>query len=90
MKESRVNKKSVGDPVVEYRADSIIVSQGDLGREMYVIHEGKVEITRTSGDGTTSLAILEKGDFFGEMSLLEYLPRSATARHERGRRCQRR
>ena len=80
MNESLVNKKSAGDPVVEYEADAIIVSQGDLGREMYVIHEGKVEITRTSGDGTTSLAILEKGDFFGEMSLLEYLPRSASAR----------
>ena len=80
MNESGGKKTTAGRPIVEFAADATIVSQGDLGREMYVIHEGKVEITRTSGDGTTSLAVLEKGDFFGEMSLLEYLPRSATAR----------
>ena len=80
MKDSDIKKAPAGGPVVEFPADATIVSQGDLGREMYVIHEGRVEITRTSGDGTTSLAVLEKGDFFGEMSLLEYLPRSATAR----------
>lgn len=80
MKDSAVGKAPAGGPVVEFAADATIVSQGDLGREMYIIREGRVEIIRTSGDGTTSLAVLEKGDFFGEMSLLEYLPRSATAR----------
>jgi CRP-like cAMP-binding protein len=80
MKDSSGKKSPDGGPLVDFPIDATIVRQGDLGREMYVIHEGKVEITRTSGDGTTSLAVLEKGDFFGEMSLLEYLPRSATAR----------
>ena len=54
--------------------------EGDLGTEMYIINEGKVEILNQVGDEEQVLAVLEKGDFFGEMSVLEDLPRAATAR----------
>ena len=47
---------------------------------MYIINEGKVEILNQVGDEEQVLAILEKGDFFGEMSVLEDLPRAASAR----------
>jgi hypothetical protein len=47
---------------------------------MYIIHEGKVEILNRLGAEDRVLAVLEKGDFFGEMSVLEDLPRAATAR----------
>ena len=47
---------------------------------MYIINEGKVEILNHVGDEEQILAVLEKGDFFGEMSVLEDLPRAATAR----------
>ncbi len=47
---------------------------------MYIINEGKVEILNQVGDEEQILAVLEKGDFFGEMSVLEDLPRAASAR----------
>src|SRR3954470_14589390 len=64
----------------EYKAGEHIFREGDLGTEMYIINEGKVEILNVVGDEEQVLAVLEKGDFFGEMSVLEDLPRAATAR----------
>lgn len=64
----------------EYKAGDFIFREGDLGTEMYIINEGKVEILNVVGDEEQVLAVLEKGDFFGEMSVLEDLPRAATAR----------
>jgi len=47
---------------------------------MYVIIDGEVEIVkRTSSDTSKTLITLKKGDIFGEMALIESLPRSATA-----------
>lgn len=57
-----------------------IFRQGELGTDMFVVHEGRVEIVRTAGGESRLVAVLEKGDFFGEMSLLEELPRNASAR----------
>jgi pSer/pThr/pTyr-binding forkhead associated (FHA) protein len=65
---------------VEHKAGDYIFREGDLGTEMYIINEGKVEILNVVGDEEQVLAVLEKGDFFGEMSVLEDLPRAATAR----------
>src|SRR5258708_5236337 len=47
---------------------------------MYIISDGKVEILNRLGDADRVLAVLEKGDFFGEMSVLEDMPRAASAR----------
>jgi len=57
----------------------VLFHEGDEGEEMYIIQSGKVAIKKKVGEGDTVLATLEKGDFFGEMALLERLPRSATA-----------
>jgi CRP-like cAMP-binding protein len=65
---------------VEIKAGEYVFHEGDLGTEMYVINEGKVEILNQVGDEEQLLAVLEKGDFFGEMSVLEDLPRAASAR----------
>ncbi len=48
---------------------------------MYIINEGKVEILNVVGDDEQILAVLEKGDFFGEMSVLEDLPRPLRRGH---------
>jgi CRP-like cAMP-binding protein len=58
----------------------IIFTEGDTSSEMYVIRTGKVEISKHVGGHPIRLAVLDRGSFFGEMSLLEGLPRSATAR----------
>jgi CRP/FNR family transcriptional regulator, cyclic AMP receptor protein len=67
--------------VVERFADGdVIVREGDTGREMYVIRSGRVEVSKSLGGRTVVLATLERGSFFGEMSLLESRPRNATVR----------
>jgi len=65
---------------LEIKAGDYVFREGELGTEMYIINEGKVEILNQVGDEEQVLAILEKGDFFGEMSVLEDLPRAASAR----------
>ncbi|HEX2254843.1 MAG TPA: cyclic nucleotide-binding domain-containing protein [Thermoanaerobaculia bacterium] len=62
-----------------------VFQEGDEGRELYVILEGRVMICKyIPGGGEEALAILERGDFFGEMSLLDREPRSADARAHGG------
>ena len=58
----------------EVPAGRVLARQGEAGREFVVIIAGKAEVTR---DGT-SIAMLDAGSFFGEMSLLDQRPRSAT------------
>lgn len=64
----------------EIGAGDYVFREGELGTEMYIVHEGKVEITKEVSGEEKPLAILEKGDFFGEMAILEDLPRAASAR----------
>ncbi|MDX8389822.1 MAG: Crp/Fnr family transcriptional regulator [Mariprofundaceae bacterium] len=60
-------------------ADSVIVYEGDAGDSMYIILDGSVKVTYYAVDGREMvLTILEAGSFFGEMSLLDAQPRSAT------------
>lgn len=64
----------------EHPAGGYLFREGELGTEMFILQEGQVEILKTVAGVDEQLAILEKGDFFGEMSLLEDLPRTASAR----------
>jgi len=79
-KSTGTGKRSFTDHMVEFMEGEYIFREGDLGREMFIVHEGKVEILQRVGAEDKALAIFEKGDFFGEMSILEDLPRTATAR----------
>ena len=65
---------------VEVKEGEEILAEGETGREMYVIEEGRVEIYRKSDGAERSLGVLEAGDFFGEMGLLDDQPRGASAR----------
>jgi CRP-like cAMP-binding protein len=58
---------------------TVLFREGDRGEDMYIVQTGKVAIKKKLNDGETVLAVLEKGDFFGEMAILERAPRSATA-----------
>jgi CRP/FNR family transcriptional regulator, cyclic AMP receptor protein len=62
-----------------YEDGQIICREGETSEEMFVIQSGKVRIVKEKDGVQVQLAVLEKADFFGEMSLLEGLPRDATA-----------
>lgn len=63
-----------------YRVNEVIFQEGDLSEAAYIIKSGKVEILQDYPENPISLAILKKGDVFGEMGLLEERQRSLTAR----------
>lgn len=63
----------------EFNDGDLIFLEGDDSREMYVVIKGEVIVTKKSSKGDVTLAVLKKGDTVGEMSLLESLPRSASA-----------
>jgi len=66
-------------PVV-VKAGEVILVEGERGREMYIIEEGQVEIFRKTDGGELRIGLLDAGDFFGEMGLLDDQPRAASAR----------
>jgi CRP-like cAMP-binding protein len=66
--------------LVTHLMGDIIFSEGDIGTDMYIVQSGTVELLKSIGGKTRVLATLDKGDFFGEMSVLEDLPRTASAR----------
>jgi len=70
-----------GLDVDEVDAGTVVFKEGDSGREMFVILDGEIEVLRRSKRGhETRVAILGPSDWFGEMSILDVLPRSATTR----------
>jgi CRP/FNR family transcriptional regulator, cyclic AMP receptor protein len=63
-----------------FRAGEVIFHRDDPGQVLYMIKEGKVKICIISPDGQeVSLAVFGKGEYFGEFSLLDGLPRSTDA-----------
>lgn len=65
--------------LTHFPSGHVLFHEGDQGEDMFIIQSGRVAIKKKVRDGETVLAVLEKGDFFGEMAVLERLPRSATA-----------
>jgi CRP-like cAMP-binding protein/putative methionine-R-sulfoxide reductase with GAF domain len=62
------------------KAGEMIFDESSRGRELYLLCQGRVKIEKYTKYGVDSLlAILHEGDFFGELSLLDGLPRSARA-----------
>lgn len=61
-----------------YKPDEVIVKQGAEGDRFYLIHSGRVRITRIQGGKSRELAALSSADYFGEDSLLRHQHRSAT------------
>ena len=60
-------------------AGTVLFKDGESGSQMYVIHSGKVKITKKVGNIEKTLAILPAGEFFGEMAILNNEPRTASA-----------
>lgn len=69
----------VGQVSVFHRGD-VILREGEQSTSVYVVLKGQVEVVSELTENTTSLIILGAGQSFGEMSLLDAGPRSATIR----------
>ena len=61
-----------------YSAGQKIFAMGDEGRNAYFIERGRVQVSLPKDDGETIIAELGKGEIFGETSMIDEVPRSAT------------
>jgi CRP-like cAMP-binding protein len=64
-----------------YLKGETIFTQGDIGRALFIVFSGKIALARVDAATQKSEVIAEvhPGEFFGEMALLEEMPRTATA-----------
>lgn len=63
----------------EFDVDDVIFEEGSTGRELFVVLDGAVEIAKLNATGKTTIVRLGKGEFFGEMAVIDGSSRSATA-----------
>jgi CRP/FNR family transcriptional regulator, cyclic AMP receptor protein len=64
---------------IDYAEGDVVFKQGEEGSSLFIIDEGAVEISYGEGRGRVVLASLFNGQYFGELSLFDGAPRSATA-----------
>ena len=66
--------------VIEFPGGAILFREGEPGEGFYLVVDGSVRIIKTVVNvGEEAMAVAEAGDFFGEMALIDDMPRSATA-----------
>ena len=70
--------------IEKYAAGSIIMRQGDVGDKFYILRNGKLDVLVRKDGGEEQVAILQRGEFFGEIALLESRERTATVRAAEG------
>ena len=64
----------------DYKDGQLICTEGEVSNEMFVLLRGRVRVYKQGEHGEVDLVVLNRGDFFGELSVLEDLPRDASAR----------
>jgi signal transduction histidine kinase/CRP-like cAMP-binding protein len=80
MERSILTRNLNGFKLQRYKAGELIFDEYAKGRDLYLIAEGRVRIKKYTKFGVESLlAVLHTGDFFGELSVIDGLPRSARA-----------
>ena len=80
---SESDLEAIASQLIERRhpKNALIVEEGLPGDYMYVVREGRVKVIKGSDEGREKIMdFLEEGDFFGEMSLLDRAPRSASVK----------
>jgi CRP/FNR family transcriptional regulator, cyclic AMP receptor protein len=61
-----------------YAPGAVICREGEDGVEMYIIQKGKVRVSKSIAGKASVISVLEKGDFFGEMAIVNRIRRTAT------------
>ena len=70
------------DTVLTFKAGETVIEEGDEGSWAYVVLSGKARVFKNTGSGDVTLAIMDNGQVFGEMALIEDRPRSASVMAE--------
>lgn len=63
----------------EFDVGDVIFEEGSTGRELFVVLDGRIDIVKMNGASKTLIVTLGKGEFFGEMAVIDGSARSATA-----------
>lgn len=64
---------------VDFKRNNMVISQGDKSRSLFIITSGRMKVFANDEEGSqTIFTFLGKGSYFGELSLLDDAPRSAT------------
>lgn len=71
---------SQGIASLHFEEGEVIFNEGDIGDYLYIIVDGEVEVLQNTNGETKQIAKLGKGEYFGEMALLNQKRRSATIR----------
>ncbi len=79
MSNGDVGLEEMQNDYTTYEDGTIIFEEGSIGKEIYIIREGKVEISTRIRGTKIPVAVLEKGDFLGEMAVFTDIRRSRTA-----------
>lgn len=74
-----LDRRFIHEHVREYTDGEIIFKEGDEGRDLYIVQEGTVVIKKQIPAGELTLVEFSRGDFFGDMALLQSIPRFASA-----------
>lgn len=77
---SLLEKRFAFEKIVSYSENQWVFEEGDHNRDLYIIQDGSIDIIKKTQQGEMLLATFEKGDFFGDMALLQGGPRFAGAR----------
>src|SRR5205823_13168479 len=63
-----------------YEAGDVLFKEGDVGRALFILEWGQIEIVRRDAVGKPHrIALLDSGEYFGEISLMDDHPRTASA-----------
>lgn len=65
--------------IEDFEDGECVFEEGDSGRDLYIVQAGAVTIRKRAASGVIEMAEFRKGDFFGDMALLQSLPRYAGA-----------
>src|SRR5262245_22000479 len=65
--------------IISFASGERVFTEGEVGTTMFIVQSGRVRLFREAGGKAVAIAEMEKGDFFGEMSLLEATPRNMSA-----------
>ena len=77
--EAQIERLSAGSSRRNYPRGKTIIAEGDLLQTMYILLSGRAKVQRSDAEGNeVILAVLGPGEFFGEMSLIDDEPRSAS------------